>query len=392
MLLAHPHSTLDIDWTEDVGVSFYYQGLYLYDPEIGNKGYDIYDTVEGINLYEISGDVAYRLKNSVSGQVVGFDDTFANISSHPFFVLDQPIEDDNYSFWFPLDFSIYRDTSLISSNYLDSWILELGVWNGYGDWTEPTSYDFYSTKDLYVLGFIETSFAPSDINLSAVNFDADIEAGSVVATISSDPGEHERHYYFLDNSFGDSRLFEIVDNQLTVRETPGAEFEAKDAYTIKIGLSDSHSRRYEEEFLLTVDDTSNPDLNIINSVVGKGKLKGTKEADQFTFNQFESFGKQTADKIIRFDSSQGDKIGVSAEAFFLLLGADEITFASASTKAELKQLKKGHYNVVYFEKNGRLFLNGNSENKGWGSSDQGGRLAILKGAPLLSVDDFTLLA
>ena len=241
-------------------------------------------------------------------------------------------------------------------------------------------------------GGIETSFAPSDINLSAVNFDANIDAGSVVATISSDPGEYERHYYFLDNSFGDSSLFEIVDNQLTVRETPGAEFETKDAYTVKIGLNDNHYRQYEEEFLLTVDDTNSPDLNIINSVVGKGKLRGTKEADQFTFDQFESFGKQSAIKIIRFDSSQGDEIGVSTQAFLSLPGADEITFASASTKAELKQQKKSNFVIVYFENNGRLFLNGNGQDKGWGSSDQGGLFAILKGKPELSGDDFTLLA
>ena len=36
MLLAHPELTLDINWVEDVGVSFYWQGLYLYDPEIGS--------------------------------------------------------------------------------------------------------------------------------------------------------------------------------------------------------------------------------------------------------------------------------------------------------------------------------------------------------------------
>ena len=75
-----------------------------------------------------------------------------------------------------------------------------------------------------------------------------------------------------------------------------------------------------------------------------------------------------------------------------MLGADEISFASISTKAELKRQKKSKFDLVYFENNGKLILNGNSENKGWGSSDQGGRLAILKGAPLLSVDDFTLLA
>ena len=133
-----------------------------------------------------------------------------------------------------------------------------------------------------------------------------------------------------------------------------------------------------------------PGKNVIDSIFGKGKLRGTKNADQFNFDQFESFGVNTADKIIGFYSSQGDTIGVSAEAFPSLLGADQITFASASTKAELKQLKKGDYDLVYFEKNGRLFLNGNGEEKGWGNPDEGGLFAFLKGAPELTAEDFAL--
>ena len=84
MLLGHPELTLDIKWVEDVGVSFYWQGLYLYDPEIGSKGHDIHKTIEGINLYEIGGDVAYRLKNSVAGQILGFDYSWPNIATYTF--------------------------------------------------------------------------------------------------------------------------------------------------------------------------------------------------------------------------------------------------------------------------------------------------------------------
>ena len=102
--------------------------------------------------------------------------------------------------------------------------------------------------------------------------------------------------------------------------------------------------------------------------------------------------KQTADKIIGFDSSQADTIGVSAEAFPSLQGADEITFATAITMNELNQLKKQDIDFVYYETKGRLFFNGNGSNKGWGYPNEGGLFAILKGKPELSVADFTLLA
>ena len=51
------------------------------------------------------------------------------------------------------------------------------------------------------------------------------------------------------------------------------------SYTIKTGVGGGHNRQYEEEFSLTVGDTNKPDQNIINSVVGKGKLSGIIEED-----------------------------------------------------------------------------------------------------------------
>ena len=132
--------------------------------------------------------------------------------------------------------------------------------------------------------------------------------------------------------------------------------------------------------------------SIINSATGKGVLRGTKRADQFTFDQYELLGGKTADKIIGFDSSQGDTIGVSAKVFSSLAGAGEISFASADTKTELKLLSKQDYDFVYLETNGRLFLNANGADKGWGSADKGGLIAILKGKPELSAEVFTILA
>ncbi|RNC87407.1 MAG: hypothetical protein ED554_12190 [Synechococcus sp. YX04-3] len=130
---------------------------------------------------------------------------------------------------------------------------------------------------------------------------------------------------------------------------------------------------------------------IIQSVRGKGKLKGKKGADAFYFNSFEAFTKKSADKIIGFKASQ-DTIAVSPDAFPALEGVSAIRFASTKSNKELKQLSKEDYDFVYFEKKGRLYFDGNGAEKNWGNSDEGGLVAILKGKPELTVEDITLLA
>ena len=132
--------------------------------------------------------------------------------------------------------------------------------------------------------------------------------------------------------------------------------------------------------------------SIIESVLGKGKLKGTTGADAFTFDSFEAFTKQSADKIIGFNASQGDTIAVSSIAFPGLKGVSDISFASTKSKKKFKQMSKEDYDFVYFEKKGCLYFDGNGAEKNWGNSDEGGLVAILKGKPELTVEDIYLLA
>ena len=145
---------------------------------------------------------------------------------------------------------------------------------------------------------------------------------------------------------------------------------------------------------LELEQTPEPEPydSIIESVRGKGKLKGTNSADAFTFDSFDIFTKKAADKIIGFDASAGDTIAVSAVAFPGLEGASSISFVSTNSKKKLRQLSKGDIDFVYFEKKGQLYFDGNGSNKNWGDSEEGGLVAILKGKPEVSMDDFTLLA
>lgn len=131
---------------------------------------------------------------------------------------------------------------------------------------------------------------------------------------------------------------------------------------------------------------------IIKSVRGKGELKGTDVADAFTFDFLDVFNKKGADKIIGFDASQGDTIAVSPNAFSALQGDSELNFASTKNNKELKLLSKQDYDFVYFEKKGKLYFDANGSKKNWGNSDEGGLVAVLKGKPELTADNFTLLA
>ena len=244
-----------------------------------------------------------------------------------------------------------------------------------------------------IINVIDVNEGPVLLSIATTNFDKNIVGGSAVSTLSSiDPDEGDTHTYSLATGDGDADngAFIINGNQLRAAESP--DFEPKSSYSIRIQATDSGGLSLEKAFTLTVNDTNKPEYNVINSAIGKGKLRGTRQADQFTFDQFESFGGKTADRIIRFKPSQGDTIGISTKAFPSLQATDEISFATAANSTELKQLRKEDYDFVYFEKNGRLFFNANGEKKGWGNPEEGGVFAILRGRPELSAEDFTLLA
>ena len=68
---------------------------------------------------------------------------------------------------------------------------------------------------------------------------------------------------------------------------------------------------------------------------------------------------------------------------------EDATFSVASSKKELKELKKSGADIVYDERKGKLYLNGNGEGKGWGSKAMGGLIAKVKGKPQVTADDVT---
>lgn len=68
------------------------------------------------------------------------------------------------------------------------------------------------------------------------------------------------------------------------------------------------------------------------------------------------------------------------------------TFAIARNKKQLNSLKTSDADVVYDKSKGKLYLNDNGSQKGWGTKKVGGLLAWFKGKPELSADNFEALS
>ena len=77
-----------------------------------------------------------------------------------------------------------------------------------------------------------------------------------------------------------------------------------------------------------------------------------------------------------------------ADSSFSIEGMDTGTFAIATSKQELKQLMTSDADVVYDEKKGKLYLNENGVEKGWGAKKVGGLIANFTGKPELEAGRF----
>ena len=99
----------------------------------------------------------------------------------------------------------------------------------------------------------------------------------------------------------------------------------------------------------------------------------------------EILNKRTADKITNFNPS-ADTLEIDTESFSIDSSA---TFAAGASKKEVKKvLAKQDVDFLYDQKKGGLYFNENGAEKGFGD---GGIIAILKGAPDLTIDNLEFI-
>ena len=138
-------------------------------------------------------------------------------------------------------------------------------------------------------------------------------------------------------------------------------------------------------------DSSVNSSNEVISGQGRKKLNVKAGATDFIFETREAFSKKNADLVLGFKGSESDRILIDPIISNSLTANSKLSFASTKSKKGLKQLALKDYDLIYFEKKGQLFLNGNGTGKGYGDSDEGGLLAILKGKPSLKATDIAFV-
>ena len=128
--------------------------------------------------------------------------------------------------------------------------------------------------------------------------------------------------------------------------------------------------------------------SIIRSNKGKGKMKAGDGTTTFYFDKFDKFKNKNADKIVNFEASRGDKIAFNELALPGLKDKDTFSFVSVKNSRKLKSMSKKGYDIIYFEKKGFLYADGNGSQKNWGAKDEGGLFAKIAKNTSLNIDDF----
>ena len=123
--------------------------------------------------------------------------------------------------------------------------------------------------------------APKDLQISASTFYENITSGSVVSILTStDEDSGDTHAYSLVSGEGavDNDAFEIIDNQIRIKESP--DFETKSSYSIRLQTTDSGGLTFEKPFSLDVIDLD--DIPTTDAVFPHGPRPTEISLDQFS--------------------------------------------------------------------------------------------------------------
>jgi len=126
--------------------------------------------------------------------------------------------------------------------------------------TTPSTKEGEDTDDTPVEKVVDTNEAPTDIALSNDNV-AENDAGAVVAMLTaSDPDAGDSATFTLSDD--PSGLFEVVGNELKLKDGASLNHEAQDAHDITLQVTDSNGASYSETVTINVADVNEAPVDI----------------------------------------------------------------------------------------------------------------------------------
>ena len=170
--------------------------------------------------------------------------------------------------------------------------------------------------------------APFDIELSAASIDENISGGKIADLSSSDYEDDGGATYAISGD--EAGLFEIVGNELRLKEGVSLDFESQNEYSITLTVTDSGGATYSETFSIAVGDVNEApeglalsnatlDENDAGAIVGDLSLSDVDAGDSHTYAvddaRFEVVGGQLKLKDgVALNHEQADAIDVTVTA------------------------------------------------------------------------------
>ena len=210
------------------------------------------------------------------------------------------------------------------------------------------------------------------------------------------PPDVETRYGIGTNGIKDNPRWNIYDSKDTIMSYNHNASGPGQVYTEGDVLALQTIWGKEGEYVPTAPPATPPftppgddfDLDFVSSNKGKGTMRATSSKSIFYFDKYDKFTKKNADKIIGFDTDLGHKIAFNELSLPGLKNKDSFSWAIADTKKNLKALSRKGYDVVYYEKKGFLYHDGNGSAKNWGNKNQGGLFGRISKGLELTGDDF----
>jgi len=148
--------------------------------------------------------------------------------------------------------------------------------------------------------------------------------------------------------------------------------------------------------IANIDGTGNEIDNMIDGNDGNNKLDGKdgsdtltghKGGDTFVFSTVTSYGESVADYLTDFNSSEGDRLQISKDAFGIPRGQLS-TFVSVDSDSGFDAALATAATFIYDAQIGSLWYNQNGIGSGYGS---GGLFAVLDNAASLKSSDLSFV-
>nr|WP_281409328.1 cadherin domain-containing protein [Microvirga terricola] len=124
------------------------------------------------------------------------------------------------------------------------------------------TYSFEKTFTIYVNNLSEIgNDAPTDIMLSATTVDETLQGGGVIGLLSTEDFDIDDVYTYTILNDPDGK-FQIVDNELRLKDGATFDFESKTSHTVTVLVVDSGGLSYEKTFTIKVNDVNEPPTSI----------------------------------------------------------------------------------------------------------------------------------